>query len=658
MDYFWRQFFGHLFLPQLSVLLAMVALQCLVAIWAAASTQHWFWRALAVWAAIMLLIPVRALEPAWLFGLSSPLIILLIALGQRWESRAAPAVPVPAPRATSGSWQFSLLDLLLLMAIVGLWIPGILAIGRNFRPTNWLGWLASSAGLAVLAVAAYACARQPRRWHDVWLAAIAVLEISIAIWVGYPVLGAIAAAAGLVAYGYAFDPRHWLATLALVGLLPTCSLAACGAGPWMRHLDPTVTFGSKAFSENLLALTIVGTALAAVLVLVIALAKVVASHSVARAGRAVAAVALALLIGPPCIWVGSKYRQLLAVTVSPPRVEKFVTPTNHYGQILELAKSVSALDGGAATWAVVNGEAKMTWRSVKASPQLQALYDELWPLLAAPNAVPYDPAIDTNSAYFSRRGPEFQVWRGLVQSLEAEVRLAIAGGDADRATELALARVRIGDMLGRGGIVADALLAHAIHQGGYGQLTRVILDNRNPLAPERLRVALSTLQRSVAEREDIAMLLARDAQFEEQLYGWGARLENILHGGDGKFTSPLDEQRYLPLDATVNTLLQTHVAIRLFEQDQQRLPASLNELVPQYLPAIPHDPPAHPLRYRLENDRFVLYSIGWDLRDDGGTFRTLLEYQNSYPDSQWSSESKSPPLDFDLGTLIRENQPE
>ena len=50
------------------------------------------------------------------------------------------------------------------------------------------------------------------------------------------------------------------------------------------------------------------------------------------------------------------------------------------------------------------------------------------------------------------------------------------------------------------------------------------------------------------------------------------------------------------------------------------LPASLNDLVPQYLDAIPQDPlSGQPLRYRVAEDAYVVYSVGPDGKDDGGT---------------------------------------
>lgn len=655
MSWYMRQLADPEFQLKLTVALGMVALQCLVAIWAATSSRHWFWRALAVWAALMLMVPIRAWEPAWLFGLSSPLIVTLILLAKKWRPQEPLPAGLPPRQFAALHWQFSLLDLLLLMAISGLWIHTFLVMTRSFQPSNWLGWLASSVSLALLAVASFACARHPRQRLDAWLVVIAVLEISVAIWVGYPVLGGIAAVAGLAAYACAFDQRHWLAVLALACLLPLSSLAICLAGPWMRHLDPTYVVASTKFTEKFVALTIVGAQLAVAMVVLIALAKVAMAPSSARARRVIAALALALLAGGSSVWIGSNYRKLLAMTAPLSRVETYATTTNHYFRILEIAKGVQALDPAALTSVVVNGQVQDRWRSTKASPQLQAHYDELLPLLSVASSVPYDPSTDANGSYDSRKGAELQAWRCLTRSLRAESRLAIASGDPGRAADIAIAIIRIGDMLGRGGIEIDAMVSVAIRREGHSELAGV-LENRSPLSREHLLTALNTMQRSLIEREDRAAVRARDAHFQEQVYGWGMRLENVLAGHDQhSISTEWHSQKYSLADVTANTLLQTHLAIRLFELDHRRLPDGLRELVPTYLPAIPHDPPAYPIRFHLTEDGFRLYSVGWNLQDDGGQFGTFWNYMNSRRAVGQSSGSPEQNLDFDLETLTRED---
>src|SRR5262245_37323783 len=125
MSSIWRQFADPETQLRLSVPIGMIALQCLVAIWAATSQRHWFWRALAVWGAFMLLVPIRAWDLVWLFGTSSPLIIGGLWFGQRLGNKQKKTVAVgelAATRSTAAKWRFSLRDLLALMLIIGLWL--------------------------------------------------------------------------------------------------------------------------------------------------------------------------------------------------------------------------------------------------------------------------------------------------------------------------------------------------------------------------------------------------------------------------------------------------------------------------------------------------------------------------------------------------------
>jgi hypothetical protein len=67
-------------------------------------------------------------------------------------------------------------------------------------------------------------------------------------------------------------------------------------------------------------------------------------------------------------------------------------------------------------------------------------------------------------------------------------------------------------------------------------------------------------------------------------------------------------------------LAVTGLALEQFRAaHNRRYPASLSELAPNYLDAVPEDPfDGQPLRYRTEGAGYVLYSIGPDLKDDGG----------------------------------------
>jgi hypothetical protein len=66
-------------------------------------------------------------------------------------------------------------------------------------------------------------------------------------------------------------------------------------------------------------------------------------------------------------------------------------------------------------------------------------------------------------------------------------------------------------------------------------------------------------------------------------------------------------------------LAQAALAVERFRSSQARLPASLDELVPRFLPLVPSDPfDGAPVRYRRLPKGYVIYSVDVDGKDDGG----------------------------------------
>lgn len=60
------------------------------------------------------------------------------------------------------------------------------------------------------------------------------------------------------------------------------------------------------------------------------------------------------------------------------------------------------------------------------------------------------------------------------------------------------------------------------------------------------------------------------------------------------------------------------IALEAYRGEHGHLPASLDELHPSSLPEIPRDlmDPGHPMKYRVDGDRYVVYSVGSDGDDD------------------------------------------
>lgn len=66
-------------------------------------------------------------------------------------------------------------------------------------------------------------------------------------------------------------------------------------------------------------------------------------------------------------------------------------------------------------------------------------------------------------------------------------------------------------------------------------------------------------------------------------------------------------------------LVETACGIEGYRLDRGSDPETLAALVPEFLESVPVDPfDGNEMRYRRDGDSYLLYSIGWDLDDDGG----------------------------------------
>ena len=73
------------------------------------------------------------------------------------------------------------------------------------------------------------------------------------------------------------------------------------------------------------------------------------------------------------------------------------------------------------------------------------------------------------------------------------------------------------------------------------------------------------------------------------------------------------------------------IALERYQLAHGKFPESLDALMPQYIGQMPHDViGGQPLKYRRTSDgQFVLYSIGWNEKDDGGV--TVIPKEGSQP---------------------------
>jgi hypothetical protein len=72
-------------------------------------------------------------------------------------------------------------------------------------------------------------------------------------------------------------------------------------------------------------------------------------------------------------------------------------------------------------------------------------------------------------------------------------------------------------------------------------------------------------------------------------------------------------------DEAFSRLVQIQLALHAYKLEHGYLPSTLQDLVPGYIHRAPRDPfGGAALHYRLDGNRYLLYSIGPDCKDDGG----------------------------------------
>ncbi len=99
----------------------------------------------------------------------------------------------------------------------------------------------------------------------------------------------------------------------------------------------------------------------------------------------------------------------------------------------------------------------------------------------------------------------------------------------------------------------------------------------------------------------------------------------VSHSVMASFLVPSVSQLFVATDreAARDNVLLTVLALKLFARERGHYPEKLEELVPDFLPAVPEDthaPPKTPLRYRRDADGALIYSVGDNGTDDSGLF--------------------------------------
>ncbi|MBI3462956.1 MAG: hypothetical protein HY000_07825 [Planctomycetes bacterium] len=206
--------------------------------------------------------------------------------------------------------------------------------------------------------------------------------------------------------------------------------------------------------------------------------------------------------------------------------------------------------------------------------------------------------------------------RDVARALYAEGKLAELEGRTDDAVASYMDGVQLGRAILRDGLAVHYLVGLAVDDLGASGLRRI----RNSLTCIQSRALLAEIEQRFQPHPSPEPHLQRERIWERHALEWQGKLGAILRDFAGE--EPFVRESLVKLhqrDQAWLNLLCTELALRCFQCDHGRLPNTLTELTPEYLRTELEDPfSGRSLVYRPRGTQFQLYSVGDDLRDDGG----------------------------------------
>jgi hypothetical protein len=237
--------------------------------------------------------------------------------------------------------------------------------------------------------------------------------------------------------------------------------------------------------------------------------------------------------------------------------------------------------------------------------------------LSRPIEAPVWP-IEENGLILNMNFSQIQPLRAAGRALNREAELAqqqLRFGDAAR---ISVDNIRLGQATAHGGLIIHHLVGVAIEGIGQASLYLSIAQ----LDADDCRETLAALDDIDQSREPVENVFHRERIYSQNAWGWFGHLVVLLHDMTGTYREAhWATTQATTRVATIRHLLQAELALRKYRLETGAYPQRLNDLVPDYMPALPTDPydaSGGPLRYAQTADGYLLYSIGYDRDDDGG----------------------------------------
>ncbi len=221
----------------------------------------------------------------------------------------------------------------------------------------------------------------------------------------------------------------------------------------------------------------------------------------------------------------------------------------------------------------------------------------------------------TEVSYLWRAGTELDDAMSAAHALIREAELAQRQNRFSDAARIAVEDIFLGQAITRKGLLADYNCGLEIEDMGNQLLHQVVPHLDAYLCQELVATLIEVDQ----EREPLVDVSRRDRIWHENTGEWFLQLVSMLDAivWDGEEWRP---PGLLEKEA-ITRMLILELALHAYQLEHGCPPESLEQLVPEFLSALPidpFDPNGGPFRYPCSDDGPIVYSVGPDGDDDGG----------------------------------------
>ena len=212
----------------------------------------------------------------------------------------------------------------------------------------------------------------------------------------------------------------------------------------------------------------------------------------------------------------------------------------------------------------------------------------------------------------------FHSIRSLARAFDFRAKWHASHGDYDAAINDAMQTAKLRMAVVDERTLVTRLLAISIQEiGAYGAA-----PNIGKASDVTLSNALTELLKLDSTEVDVEVDYQNDWALKLHLHSWLGRLD-ALCGETGYREHFQSIKRAVKRHQATRRQLIVMMALELYKRKHGELPGQLKTLTPEFIPAVPMDPfndsgAEGVLKYRREGDSYLLYSLGFNGKDDGG----------------------------------------